>query len=117
MARGTEEKYVDWIVFYTNDRSFSSDDGLPGDAPREDVQCIAFVDPTIGNRVLAGQDWYCWHFEEDCWVPHSRDGMLRYIRKAGTLKVALEGYEIARGQFNDIRDKARRDPRLPPTEH
>ena len=105
---------TEWIVFYDDDSSFSSDDGPPGDAPREGVQCIASVDISCGHYVHAEQDWYCWHFDDGCWVPHSFSGMLQYLRKPGTEKVVLEGYWIKRERYAANRRKAEKDPRLPP---
>lgn len=107
-------KEIEWIIFYDDESSFSSVDGPPSEAPRDGVQCIAVVDRGCGHYILSEQDWYCWHFEDDCWVPHGWAGMLQYLRKPGVLKIVLEGYAIKGERHYKQRSKARKDPRLPP---
>lgn len=104
---------VEWIVFYDDDSTFSSEDGPPGKAPRDGVQCIAVSDISCGHYVLAEQNWYCWHFEDDCWNPHDESGMHQYLRKPGILKVVLHGFWIKRERYAAMRSKAAKDPRLP----
>ena len=105
---------ADWIIFYSDGQSFSSLDGKPWEAQRDYVQCIAVADIGCGNYILAEQNFYCWHFEDNCWVPHDIDGLLQYLRVPGDRKVVLAGYWVKRERYTGIRAGASRDVRLPP---
>ena len=104
---------AEWIIFYENNESFSSLDGPPWQAPREYVQCIVVASQCCGNYILAEQNYYCWHFEENEWVPHDDNGLFQYLRFPGDRKVVLCGYWINRERYAAIRCKAQKDERLP----
>ena len=104
---------ADWIIFYDNGQSFSSLDGPPCEAPRDYVQCISVAHISCGNYTLAEQNYYCWHFEEDEWVPHDQNGLFQYLRAPGDRKVVLCGYWINRERYAAIRSEAKKDARLP----
>ncbi len=104
---------AEWIIFYENNESFSSLDGPPWQAPREYVQCIVVASRCCGNYILAEQNYYCWHFEENEWVPHDDNGLFQYLRFPGDRKVVLCGYWINRERYAAIRCKAQKDERLP----
>jgi hypothetical protein len=105
---------TDWIIWYDDKSSFSSDDGAPWDAPREGVACISVPHESCGRYVLGEVDFYCWHFEDTQWVPHDRIGMLQYLRKPGKEKVVIEGYWMAKDRYIKIKRQAKRiDTRLP----
>ncbi len=104
---------ADWIVYYTDGHSFSSLDGKPWEAPRDYVQCIAVAHISCGNYTLAEQNWYCWHFDDEEWVPHDMDGLFQYLRLPGDRKVVLSGFWISRERYAKIRSGAKKDPRLP----
>jgi hypothetical protein len=106
---------TDWIVWYDDETSFSSDDGQPWDAPRDGVVCITASKPSCGRFLIAWRSYYCWHFDEQQWVPHDRDGERQYLRKPGKEKVVLEGYELSKDFYQDIKHHAEYvDDRLPP---
>lgn len=100
-----------WVIWYSDGSSFSSDDGTPADAPRLYVQCIAVADISCGNYVLAEQNFYCWH--DDQWVPHDQTGLFQYLAAPGSEKIVLFGYWIDRGRYASMRVKAQDDERLP----
>lgn len=102
-----------WIVFYDNGQSFSSLDGPAWEAPRDYVQCIAVAHISCGNYVHAEQDFYCWHFEDDEWVPHDVNGLFQYLKAPGDRKVVLSGYWVKREKYAAIRSAAQKDARLP----
>ncbi len=106
--------FAEWVVFYTNGESFSSLDGEPWEAPRDYVQCIAMAHEMTGHHMLAEQDFYCWHFEDEVWVPHDQNGLFQYLRLPGDRKVVLCGYWVKRERYGAIRSAAHKDPRLPP---
>ena len=103
-----------WVIWYDDWSSFSSEDGEPWEAPRDYVICIAVADIGCGRYIIGEVDWYCWHFEDAQWVPHNRAGMQQYLRKPGKEKVVLEGYWITRERYGNIRSHALKvDDRLP----
>lgn len=107
---------VDWIITYQDESTFSSDDGPPWNAPFDGVVCIAVADISCGNYILAEQNFYCWHHEEDPpqWVPHDADGVRQYQKFTPEDKqVILHGYWIGRERYARLRRYAREDPRLP----
>ena len=105
--------HAKWIIFYEDGLSFSSLDGLPSEAPRDYVQCICVSHISCGNYTLAEQDFYCWHFDDEEWVPHDWVGLFQYLKISGDRKVVLCGYWINRERYALIRSNAQKDERLP----
>jgi hypothetical protein len=64
------ERMAEWIIFYDDGTSFSSEDGDPGDAPRSGVQVIVVKDISCGRYCLAEQNFYCWEYDQ--WIPRPR---------------------------------------------
>jgi len=107
-----------WIIFYDDGSSFSSDDGGPGDAPREGVQIIAQADQGCGLRWVHSRDFYCWHNDDwaGCWIGHNAPGVRRYrywSEKGQESGVVLTGYELPPESWYRIAGLAHADPRLP----
>jgi hypothetical protein len=103
---------IDWIVYYDDGSSFTSDDGRPGNAPRDGVQCIASRDnDRTGKLIWHSSDFYCW--QDDEWVPRSEAGLYDYLREPGTEKIVLQGRAIAYRRFAKIYTAAVNDERLP----
>ena len=103
-----------WVIWYRDKTSFSSDDGEPWDAPRDNVICVSVENPEVGRHTVHGCDYYCWHFEDEIWVPHGRTGLHQYLRQPGKEKVVLEGYWVPRNRWTDILKLAKHDPRMLP---
>jgi len=109
---------VEWVVFYVDGSSFSSEDGSPSDAPREGVQIIAQQDRGCGLRWVHSRDCYCWHADgrNGCWIGHNAVGLRRYLfwsdrgHEAG---VVLSGYEVPVERWYEIASAAYADERLP----
>lgn len=101
-----------WVIHYSDGRSFSSDDGPPEDAPRTGVQAVGVASQSCGNYVLSQQDYYCWHDGEG-WIPHDLSGLYQYLAEPGREKIVLRGYWIGNEAFMKARQAARDDPRLP----
>ena len=103
-----------WIIWYSDRTSFSNLDGEPWEAPREGLICIAVADKSCGRYILGEQNFYCWHFEDDQWVPHDRSGMRQYLRLPGKNKVVIEGFWVPKERYSKIRSHALKvDDRLP----
>jgi hypothetical protein len=52
-----------WKIYYGDGSTFSSDDGTPYDAPKQDVQVIAITSPTTGVEFEQGQDYFVYESE------------------------------------------------------
>jgi len=55
--------HVGWWRVYTASGVFTSEDGSPWDAPRQDVQIIVQEDDAAGWRIVHSKDYY--YFEEE----------------------------------------------------
>ena len=108
------DNHAKWIVFYDDGQSFSSLDGSPWEAPRDYVQCIVVADPGCGSYVLAETNFYCWHYDDESWVPHDMVGLVQYLRKPGDRKLVLCGYWVNREHYLSVRRDVQKDPRLAP---
>jgi hypothetical protein len=104
-----------WIVWYDDFSSFCSDDYEPWEIPRDGVICIAVERDSCGRYLISSRSYYCWHFQENQWVCHDRDGERQYLRKPGKEKVVLEGYEVSKDFYQEIKHHALEvDDRLHP---
>lgn len=97
---------IRWVIYYSGGKTFSNRDGDPWDAPRSNVLCIAQANAGCGREVLGEQNYYCWHFDDDCWVPHDTDGLIQYLDGPGCNKVRLRGYWIRRERYFRVRREA-----------
>lgn len=103
-----------WIIWYDDFSSFSSEDGEPWDAPRLNVVCIALAHQSCGRFLISG-DYYCWHFEDEEWLPHNWDGVVQYLQKPGKEKIIIMGIQCTKDRWTNIMHiAAREDDRLPP---
>jgi hypothetical protein len=102
---------VEWVIWYDNGTSFSSEDGPPDAAPRVGVQVVAVRDIRVGRLLWAGDDYYCW--QEGQWVPHTQDGLVHYLDTVYPA-LRLRGYAVSDERFQRVYGQALADPRLPP---
>jgi len=104
---------IEWIVWYVDGSSFTSEDGPPYTAPRQYVACISVASKACGRYVLGEQNFYCWH--DDQWVPHDTNGLWQYLAdRSVKTPVVLQGYWQDREAYFRIRSEAlKRDTRLP----
>ena len=49
-----------WAIYYGDETRFTDLDGSPYDAPRTDVQIIAFKNNRMGWEILSQSDYYYW---------------------------------------------------------
>jgi hypothetical protein len=102
---------TDWIVFYDNGDTFSSDDGGPEDAPTDGVIVVAVSNIATGRTLWHSADFYCWHDDADEWVPHNQRGLDRFLALGGT--ICLAGYSVPNEQWQRIYRQALDDDRMP----
>lgn len=97
-----------WRIYYGDGSEFSSDDGDVFDAPRSDVQLIAYLNPNTGKTDLISQsDVYYYEPEkiEWGWWYCSREGMVLHLLRAKRPLVFFGGM-IRTKQFDEIEKKA-----------
>lgn len=102
---------TNWVIFYDDGSSFSSDDGGPGDAPRDGVQVVSIANDRVGRVHWHQRDYYCWHDNE--WISRDIHGVMDYLRQPGIEKIVLQGRAIAYRRFVAVLELARYDTRLP----
>jgi hypothetical protein len=102
---------MDWIVYYDDGSSFTSDDGPPEAAPRDGVQVVSGRHAYIGKLIWHSSDYYCW--QDDEWVPRNIVGLHDYLRQPGSEKIVLQGRGVAYHRFVAVYNKAVDDTRLP----
>ena len=110
MGRSCLSAVIDWIVYYDGGSTFTSDDGLPGDAPRDGVQVVSCRHEHTGKLIWHSSDYYCWQGE---WVPRNIVGLHDYLRQPGVEKIVLQGRGVAYHRFVEVYNRAVDDPRLP----
>jgi hypothetical protein len=103
---------MDWIVYYADGSTFSSQDGEPWDAPRRYVQLVMQRHPAKGAVILHGSCndyiYYCWHGDQ--WRPHTQVGFEQYLDAPGSVKVRLCGYWIEDEKFSAVINRALNHP-------
>lgn len=105
---------MNWIIYYDDGSSFTSDDGPPEKAPREGVQVISNANQAIGKLLWHSAEAYCWHNEGE-WVPHSSTGLQRYLALSEQGKepgIYVLGYAIPYFRFQKIYTSAVDDTRM-----
>lgn len=101
---------AEWVVFYENGTTFSSEDGEPSQAPSDGVVVIALKDYGVGRRLLHSADFYCWHKERE-WVPHNQRGLDYYLAQDEP-GIVLSGYAVPDARWQAIYAAALYDSRL-----
>ena len=91
-----------WVVWYQDGSSFSDDDGQPWDAPRAGVICITQAAEDCGRFLIKETNFFCWHFDEQQFVPHDTLGMHDYLSQPGKEKVVLRGWWATKERFFEI---------------
>jgi len=87
---------MSWRIYYSDDSTFSSDDGEPEDAPGWGVVVI----PQYGGG----------------WWGHDLAGLLDCLALPGP-SIVIHGRTVAKGDWQRFLAEADRDPDMPPAEH
>ena len=97
----------DWIIFYDDDTTFSSDDGSPGEAPAVGV-LVLIQENANGNWVLeAKRDYWCWGWRTtNEWVAVDVAGLQDYLFHYDNWRMVLYGRWASNEQYQKIMDKA-----------
>jgi hypothetical protein len=99
---------MDWIIYYDDGSTFTSEQGGPGDAPGLGVICVAFADDALGRAVINGWDFYIWH-EPGGWEAHNYHGLIDQLtaKRPATARHVLQGRMIPRREFDILVHRAR----------
>lgn len=98
-----------WKIFYGDDTEFSSEDGLPEQAPALNVQIIVQADERTGRYNQSGVDYYV--FRDGRWIGVDIFGLFDFLMESGLVKF---GRTIGSKKFNKIYQTAKADTFLPP---
>lgn len=101
----------EWIVWYDDGSSFSSEEGGPEDAPRFGVICIAVRSAEHGRIIWVGHDYYWW--TEEGWASGDAEGLCDYLDQPGSIKIRLKGRSVPATRFHRVYKLALEDNRLP----
>ena len=104
-----------WIIWYADGTSYTNCDGLPHEAPRFDVLCIAAYSSDHGRMIWHATDYYIWEDQWGGeWVSVDREGLSDYLDRPGKEKIRLRGRHVPPKVFWAIYHQADQDLRLPP---
>ena len=98
---------TDWVVFYGDGETFSSDDGTPDEAPSLDIQVIAQADETVGSKLLIHKEYY-W-YEGNRWYGGELFGLYDYLVRSRRAKF---GRYVSDEVYNAAVGRAMTDTRL-----
>jgi len=114
---------MDWIVYYEDGSTFTSDDGKPEDAPRRGAMIVANRDRECGKILswneesgtqaplqYSDADFFVWRKGQ--WLPVDQFGMLDYLLEPGAYKVVLWGRMSTREQMHKVYLQAFHDKRM-----
>jgi hypothetical protein len=103
---------MQWIVWYADGSSITSEEAAPGDVPRWGVLCITVRSAEHGRILWVGKDYFWWD-EDQVWVNGDFTGLLDYLTRPGTEKIVLIGRGAAATRFHAVCKAALEDTRLP----
>ncbi len=102
-----------WRLYYADGTIFSSDDGLPGDAPAFGVQCAVQPDPEVGRLCLNGWDWYYYHHGHREWWGSDLHGLLDHLLHRTPITAICQGRNVHNTDYRRIMKRAQQDPDFP----
>lgn len=101
---------MNWIIYYGDGSTFSSNDGTWLRAPVDNIQVIVQTNPEGGLMTCAGSDYYFMTMrdgdEHPRWYGGDIIGLLEYLRTTGRVKFGLH---ISNGQYKKILERAKKD--------
>jgi hypothetical protein len=106
---------IAWRIYYDDESTFSSDDGLPCDAPGYGVEGILQGPPHDHQLItrdyeLAERDFYLFREDYGCWVRVDRDGLIdHFVHGARHITACLVGRTIPRPDWLAIMKRIRED--------
>ena len=101
---------MSWKVYYSDDSTFSSEDGSPWIVPARDVQIIVQDHPEVRVELVTGGDYYVWMSSGNraYWWGVDIFGLFDYLIEPGYKRV-LFGRTLTREEYGKIIQKANID--------
>lgn len=96
---------MNWLIYYSDGSTFSSEDGAWGDAPGRDVQIVLFRDPHLGWTVRHGANGGspCDYFRlaaDRTIVGMDEDGMKDHV--VHVIRVVKQGRMLSRSKWDNL---------------
>ncbi len=101
---------MDWKIYYGDGSTFSSDQGSPQDAPSWNIEIILEATHKEGVIRLSGKDYYWFDPDLDQWSAGDFMGMMDYVLRDSTVKVARS---MKTCDFEQLFMRAVADPDFP----
>lgn len=103
---------LEWRIYYSDGTTFSSDDGLPKDAPAWDIQVIIQPDSRVGLRTISHKDFFL--FIRGVWIGVDFTGLLDYLANDfDSVEAVKIGRMLPPEEFRNLIDIAGNDPDFP----
>ena len=99
-----------WCIYYADGSTFSSDDGKPHEAPVEFFICALGYGEDGVRYILHGWNYYRWDNDSEQWWGYDDQGLKTRLRHNLEIYAYKEGYTVTKTLFNEITDKAHRNP-------
>ncbi len=103
---------VKWRIYYSDGSTFDSLDGAPHEAPSAGFICAVGYDHE-GRYLMHGWDHYRYDREVNQWWGMDLMGVFDRLRHGGEIYAYKEGRTVSKALFQEIMDKAHRDPEFP----
>jgi hypothetical protein len=103
---------TDWIVWYDDQSSFSSDDGEAHEAPTEGFVCALGYDQDGERYIQNGWDFYHYDKETQTWWGCDRYGLHDRLRR-NAIYAYKEGRTVSKLRFQEIMALAKNHPNFP----
>ena len=95
-----------WCIWYEDGSTFSSEDGLPQDAPKYGAILVTQTDDKF-RKLLMNGDFFLYRADWDCWMECDRNGFLDLIvEHCYDISVVLPGRHTLRNVFNRAKAEA-----------
>lgn len=105
---------VTWRIYYSDETTFSSDQGTPQGAPAFGVICIIYPDSLVGRAIMHGWDWYYWVEDDKQWWGSDIYGVLDRLLHNLPLHALKQGRNVSNESYRRIMTAADKDPDFPP---
>lgn len=101
-----------WKIFYTDESTFSNEDGEPKDAPGWNVLAVAQESEAVGVEIHFSKDFFVFAERYGGWYNVDYFGLATYLGAPG-LKIIKLGESMSTDRYLKMIDDIRRDPELP----
>lgn len=102
-----------WRIYYRDGTTFDNTQGAPHEAPSEFFICALGYGEDSVRYMLHGWNYYRWDKESEQWWGFDRQGLHTRLRHNDEVYAYKEGYTVTKTLFNEITDRAHRDPGFP----